>query len=84
MASNTRNVQPLNEGTDFSGVKQNVINIVEGKDKIVSWQGSTVTKIVADEEGKQTHTTLSEHKEGCLKLDSNTKLYIVGGKYIEE
>jgi hypothetical protein len=65
-------------------VKPNVINIVGGKDKIVSWQGSIVTKIVEDKEGNSTHIPLLNCEEGWLKLDSNTKLYIVGGKYREQ
>lgn len=70
----------MEPGTDFSNVPDNFIDVVEGekgKNTVVEWRGSTVTRILV----KTNERTPLKEKEGALDLPEGEKLYIAGGKY---
>jgi hypothetical protein len=76
-------VQPPNPDQDFTNVKENTIQTVQGRGWIIEWRNSKVTVYEKDNEGKRKGTALRSHSDGQLRVDVSWELYIAGGKFIE-
>lgn len=76
-------VRLLDQEIDFTGVEPNGVEIVKGKGQKVHWNGSSVTVIERESNGKEHWTPLKDQPEGSLKVKPGWELYILGGKYVE-
>lgn len=58
--------------------------MITGRGQMVYWQGSNVTVIEKDNEGKEQYRRLVGMRNGQGRVESGTKLYITEGKVKEE
>jgi hypothetical protein len=81
-----RDVKPPDYDTDFTNVKENKAQVVDGRGQEVEWRQSSVTVIETNEtdgQNKKMYTPLPDDKDGRLIVQKGWKLYIIKGKFCE-